>query len=243
MKYFHSEHYPIEFVVSENMEKDFSSHNHTNHYVISLCVKGSIHIKLEDKSLVVHENRLFVVPPFMPHAVTLTNTSILVSLCIDKSFLQDYNLTKATEIVETILLTPEVSKHLTKVQAELILQTFPYVHESQPYPYEKLESDIISLCDTLMDSADTLALDQLAKDLYISKYYLIKKCKRNLGLTPHNLHIQYRIRRAQKLLLTDKSIAEVSMYMGFYDQSHFNKYFRKIVGVSPTEYIASSKII
>lgn len=243
MKYFHSEHYPIEFVISENLEKDFSSHTHTDHYIISLCVRGNVSVKLGEECLIIHENELFVVPPFMSHAVSLTRTSRLISLCMDKSFLQDCDLIRSTEIVKRILLAPEVRKQLSTGQAELILQTLSYVHELHLSHLEKSENDMAILHDTLMNSTDNLALDQLAKDLYISKYYLIRKCRQNLGLTPHNLHIQYRIRKAQKLLLTSKSIAEVSMEMGFYDQSHFNKYFKKIVGISPTEYIASRKII
>ena len=42
MKYFRSDQYPIEFVLSENINKEFSSHNHANHYIISLCIKGRV---------------------------------------------------------------------------------------------------------------------------------------------------------------------------------------------------------
>ena len=42
MKYFRSGQYPIEFILSENINKEFSSHNHANHYIISLCIKGSV---------------------------------------------------------------------------------------------------------------------------------------------------------------------------------------------------------
>lgn len=50
---------------------------------------------------------------------------------------------------------------------------------------------------------DSLSLDSLAKDLYLSKYYLIRKCKRNLGLTPYKFHLQNRIRKAHTLLFTN----------------------------------------
>lgn len=41
MKYFRSGQYPIEFVLSENINKEFSSHNHVSHYIVSLCIKVS----------------------------------------------------------------------------------------------------------------------------------------------------------------------------------------------------------
>lgn len=71
---------------------------------------------------------------------------------------------------------------------------------------------IISLCDRLINHfSDSLPLESLARDLYVSKYYLIRKCKRNLGLTPHKFHLQNRIRKAQTLLFTNKSVTEASM--------------------------------
>lgn len=244
MKYFRSGQYPIEFVLSENINKEFSSHNHANHYIISLCVKGSVSVTLEHKTLQLKENDFFVVPPFMPHAVTLTDTCVLVSLCMDKSFIENHSFQKGAKILETILLSQEIQKHITKSQTGLLLQALPYVFKLYFTDKENMEHDMSVLRDRLTsDFSDSLPLDQLADDLYISKYYLIRKCRRNLGLTPHKFHLQNRIRKAQNLLLTSKSITETSVNTGFYDQSHFDRSFKKIVGISPTEYLASSKIL
>ncbi|MBQ3770810.1 MAG: hypothetical protein II834_02650 [Bacteroidaceae bacterium] len=40
MQYFISGDKNIEFVVTEDITKDFSLHNHTEHYVISFIVRG-----------------------------------------------------------------------------------------------------------------------------------------------------------------------------------------------------------
>ena len=40
MQYFISGDKKIEFVVTEDITKDFGLHNHTEHYVISFIVKG-----------------------------------------------------------------------------------------------------------------------------------------------------------------------------------------------------------
>lgn len=244
VKYFRSKQYPIEFVLSENISKEFSSHNHTKHYIISLCVRGNITVTLKDKPLQIKENDFFVVPPFMPHAVSLTDTSVLASLCMDNSFIEDYSLQKSIKILETVLLSPVIQKQITKCQTELLLQAIPYIYELHLTHRPDMEKDMSVLCDRLTNHfADSLPLDNLAKDLYISKYYLIHKCKKNLGLTPHKFHLQNRIRKAQDLLFTSKSITEASVNTGFYDQSHFDKSFKKIVGISPSEYLASSKTL
>ena len=244
MKYFRSDQYPIEFVLSENINKEFSSHNHASHYIISLCIKGSVSATLKNKSLLLKENDFFTVPPFMPHAVSLTDTSVLVSLCMDKSFIEDYSSQKGIKILEMLLLSPKIQKWITRLQTELLLQAVSYVYELHDTHKEEMENDMLILCDRLTNHfSDSLPLDNLAKDLYLSKYYLIRKCKRNLGLTPHKFHLQNRIRKAQTLLFTNKSVTEASVNTGFYDQSHFDRAFKNIVGISPTEFLASSKIL
>lgn len=237
MKYFRSGQYPIEFVLTENINKEFSSHNHASHYIISLCIKGRVTATLENKFLLLKENDFFAVPPFMPHAVSLTDTSALVSLCMDNSFIEDYSSQKGAEILEMLLLSPKIQKRITKFQTERLLQAVPCVYELHDTHKKEMENDMLILSDRLINHfSDSLPLDDLARDLYLSKYYLIRKCKRNLGLTPHKFHLQNRIRKAQTLLLTNKSVTEASIDTGFYDQSHFDRSFKNIVGISPTEY-------
>lgn len=244
MKYFRSRQYPIEFVLSEHINKKFSSHNHANHYIISLCIKGNVTATLENKSLLLKENNFFIAPPFMPHAVNLTDNSSLVSLCMDKSYIENYNSQKGIEILETLLLSPKIREQITKPQTELLLQAVSCVYELHDTYKMELENDMLILCGRLAKHfSDSLPLDSLAGDLYLSKYYLIRKCKRNLGLTPHKFHLQNRIRKAQTLLFTNKSVTEACMDTGFYDQSHFDRAFKNIVGISPTEYLASSKTL
>ena len=88
-----------------------------------------------------------------------------------------------------------------------------------------------------------LSIKTLAADIFVSKYYLIRKFKNSVGMTPHQFCIQNRIRKSQGLLDEEKTISRIAAEMGFYDQSHFDKAFQKIVGISPSEYIHSKKQI
>lgn len=242
MKYFRSGQYPVEIVISEHINKAFSSHSHTNHYIISLCIKGSVTATLEDKTLLFKENDFFVVSPLMPHAVSLSDTSVLLSVCMDKSMIEDSCPQKITEILEMVLLSSGIREKLTKQQNERLLQAIPCIYQLLFSHKKELEHDMSILCDKLTGNfSEPISLQQLAGDLYINKYHLIRKCRKSLGLTPHKFHLQNRIRKAQELLLTSSSITETSVNTGFYDQSHFDKSFKKIVGISPTEYLASCK--
>lgn len=83
---------------------------------------------------------------------------------------------------------------------------------------------------------DTFAIEDMARSASISPYHMIRKFKNDFGLTPHQFQIQCRIRKAQKLLEDGKSVIEVAYATGFCDQSHFDRCFRKIVGLTPSAY-------
>lgn len=54
--------------------------------------------------------------------------------------------------------------------------------------------------------------------------------------------LKIRIDRAKELLdFTDKSIADIAESSGFQDQNYFARIFKKITGVSPSQYRNSDK--
>ncbi len=83
-------------------------------------------------------------------------------------------------------------------------------------------------------NADSIV--EMARRVGISPYYMIRKFKHACGLSPHAFRIQCRVRMAQKLLENGKSVVETAYETGFYDQSHLDRCFRKIVGLTPEEY-------
>jgi len=57
------------------------------------------------------------------------------------------------------------------------------------------------------------------------------------GLRPHRFVLNCRIERAKLLLLTtDMSIAEISLAVGFANQSHFAERFRQTAGMTPLRF-------
>ena len=93
------------------------------------------------------------------------------------------------------------------------------------------------LQDTIMEKPENIYLiEEMAEDSQVSPYHMIRKFKKAFGLTPHQFQIQCKVRKAQKLLETTKSIPEVAYEAGFCDQSHLDRCFQKIVGMTPRQY-------
>jgi AraC family transcriptional regulator len=102
-------------------------------------------------------------------------------------------------------------------------------------PQYKLQR-IIDYIDTYLDR--DLSLNELANVVQMSPHYFSKLFKSTTGTTPHQYVIRCRIERAKNLMRQGKlSLADISTQVGFVDQSHFHRYFKRLVGVTPKTFL------
>lgn len=87
------------------------------------------------------------------------------------------------------------------------------------------------------------SLTELAELVAFSPYYLARVFQAEVGLPPHAYLESVRIRQAQKLLTLGYPLAYVSHEAGFADQSHFTNRFKRLIGITPRQYIQQRKII
>lgn len=85
-------------------------------------------------------------------------------------------------------------------------------------------------------ASDDVSLQELASIAGLSPYYLCTVFKREVGVPPHAYQVQMRVRRARRLMLTGMAPADVAISVGFYDQAHLNRHFKRIVGMTPGDY-------
>lgn len=83
---------------------------------------------------------------------------------------------------------------------------------------------------------DRLTLDGLGCRAAYSKFTVSRRFQKEVGLPPHVYLLQARIRKAQHLLLEGKSVIETAQILGFHDQSHFTRFFKRFVGIPPAQY-------
>jgi len=84
--------------------------------------------------------------------------------------------------------------------------------------------------------AEDISLEQLAQMVYLSPFHLSRLFREQLGLPPHTYLNQIRVNRAKNLLNTGLPLTEVAHAVGFADQSHLTKAFKRVVGVPPGQY-------
>ena len=84
--------------------------------------------------------------------------------------------------------------------------------------------------------AENISLEQLAQLANLSQFHLLRVFRNTVGLPPHTYLTYVRIKHAKQLLLHHLSLTDVALSVGFADQSHFTKHFKRIVGVPPGNY-------
>jgi AraC-like DNA-binding protein len=79
-------------------------------------------------------------------------------------------------------------------------------------------------------------LDELSRATETNKFVLLRRFKRELGVTPHRYLVALRLNRARELLARGVAAADVASILGFADQAHFTRAFKSSVGLTPNRY-------
>jgi AraC-like DNA-binding protein len=92
-----------------------------------------------------------------------------------------------------------------------------------------------------LDSDPTTPIDlaALCSRVGLSRFQLMRAFKRCYGLPPHAYQLCVRVGLAQQALLAGTSPATVAADLGFTDQSHLTRHFKRLVGVTPAAYAAA----
>jgi AraC-like DNA-binding protein len=84
-----------------------------------------------------------------------------------------------------------------------------------------------------------VAIGKLADLAGLSPYYLVRAFHKQVGVPPHRYQTIVRVNRARKLVAEGAALSDVAYLTGFCDQSHLNRRFKKMLGVTPGRYAAS----
>lgn len=80
-------------------------------------------------------------------------------------------------------------------------------------------------------------LAELAGLAQLSEYHFCRMFKQSMAQTPQAYLLTIRIEQAKFRIQTGPhNIADIALQCGFSNQSHMGRYFKKLVGISPTQY-------
>lgn len=119
------------------------------------------------------------------------------------------------------------ARHLATVTNQLVLQ-----RENAEPPVIRRAKEYIA-----QHQSEELSLGQVAKGVHTSTFYFCKLFKQHTGLHFTDYVSRARIEKSKDLLLNpNRCVSEIAYAAGFQSLTHFNRVFKKILGLSPTGY-------
>ncbi|TDL72438.1 AraC family transcriptional regulator [Rhodococcus qingshengii] len=88
------------------------------------------------------------------------------------------------------------------------------------------------------DLENILKLDEICKELNLSKFQFIRLFNAHTGISPYQYFLNCKIERAKQLIEKNGDIYSVVAECGFVDLSHLNKHFKSVYGTTAFEYMS-----
>jgi AraC-like DNA-binding protein len=231
-------------------EHAYPAHTHA-HWTVLLVDTGGVAYDLERQSHAAAPRSLTLLPPHVPHdgraavaggfdkrVVYLDARWLpfdLIGAAVRRPTLHDDELVGAVGRLHRSLASPgdelEAESQLAFVSERMIQHldhsAEPRVGSAEP----GLARRVREILDRDLTCSPTL--ESLAAELDVNPTQLIRAFGREYGLPPHRYVTGRRVDRARRLLLDRVPAAEVATAVGFYDQAHLTRHFRRVLGVTP----------
>ncbi|MGW0515747.1 AraC family ligand binding domain-containing protein [Crossiella sp. NPDC003009] len=149
------------------------------------------------------------------------------------------------DLAGALLAAHRAAEHEAHLSSETLLyqaiQLFWQRRGSQPREQSPVRADVRGLERArqvlLARMARPPSLDELAAEVGLGRFALLRGFRERFGLPPHAYLNQERVRRSRALLEAGSRPAETAAEVGFVDQAHLSRHFRRIVGVAPGGYL------
>ncbi|MFJ4880549.1 helix-turn-helix domain-containing protein [Streptomyces sp. NPDC088745] len=195
-----------------------------------------------------------LLPPHVPHngspatahgfrkrVLYLDSTQLddsLIGAAVDGPDLTDPRLRARVGQLHAALAHPgdffEAESRLALVRERLHFHLRPRLLHSGPVPGRRVARDLRELLDARLHQGVTL--DEAAGLVHAHPTHLIRAFSSAYGIAPHQYLVSRRVDHARRLLLDGRPPGEVATAVGFYDQSHLTRHFKRVVGTTPGRY-------
>ncbi|MET8176534.1 helix-turn-helix transcriptional regulator [Streptomyces clavifer] len=244
--------------IDEVFHARFADHAYPMHthdsWTLLIVDEGMVRYDLDRHEHGAPSSVVSLLPPHIPHngdAVTpegfrkrvlyLNTAQIapeLIGRAVDRPALHDPQLRHRIHQLHLTLERPgdelEAQSRLALVSERLAQHLRDQLGVPRPAHDRRVARELRALLDR--HYVEGLTLREAAERLHTHHTHLVRAFSREYGMAPHQYLTGRRIDLARRLLLGGMRAPDVASSAGFYDQSHFSRHFKRVVGTSPGHY-------
>lgn len=231
-------------------------------HILILCTEGEGWFEINGQRQVVHENEALLMPRNVPHIYGASeHDPWSIHWVHFTGASSDFFTTLLPRDVHVLAVAPETVERAKALFCEcyegflgsFVLQQMIYVAQTLHHLLGCVFFDNSAFSPTLRTSRfhsvretqdylrrnvhHRLSLDHMAEHAQLSKSHFLRLFKDQTGYSPVDYFIHLKVQHACMLLsATRRTIREISLEVGYDDPYYFSRLFKKVVGVSPSQY-------
>lgn len=207
-------------------------------FTLIVVEKGLIKYEFNDKCLDIEAGEGFIIEPTMVHRNIISQPTIYKAIFVPQEYFESskknkiltQKLNDSNTINSIIDLHSKIDLQYNKSELEKHINS---MYESINPPNINYENGSPFRHTNAPNLNYDLSIKDFAEDAHLSKFHFQRKFKKMYGLTIGQLKQQEKTITAKKLLENGKLSTDVAHELGFFDQSHFIKYFKKMWVINP----------
>lgn len=231
----------------------YPAHSHDT-WTVLIVDRGAIDYSLDTRRCAAPEATVAILPPGVVHDGRPSSGARdgfwkrnlylrpdllpveLVGAAVDKTVISNKGLWRALSRLHHTLVEDDDPLN-AETQLALICEAI-IQHLGPRTEREPAEAGIAQQFRLLLDERTTapLTLSEGAAVLDRSVAHLVRSFTATFGVSPHAYLVGRRIEAARPLLLSGAPPAQVALTVGFYDQAHFTRHFKRHLSTTPARY-------
>lgn len=169
---------------------------------------------------------------FFPHNASIFFEEPISEFTLESPLLSD--IWKGNQLLEKIIYAGNDLTRFTYVQEELLRRLKPKENFVK-------ESELLFHIINQLKKREDISIEKLGKEFDLHQRKMERLFLRHIGISPISYARILRIEKASRMISQKNGFNSLDFALenGFYDQAHFNRDFKCIVGISPTEFASS----
>ncbi len=223
----------------------FPLHSHES-FCVGAITKGSALFTINNISCLLEGSMIFIIPSNTGIAITTDSKYEYITICFKNELGKQVESIRFSKYFIKMKRPEDMwdlceifkSSHDEKQFLDSILNLISSAMEKDSSDARGAKNETaLLIAEYIKKNADKkFDLDELARAFHLSKYYLIRLFKKEMGVTPNQYHIQAKMRILKSYIHDSESKTNLAQDLNLVDQSHLCKQFKKLMGVSIQNY-------